>query len=603
MLSSQNLSQGAIAAPLSVESSSFDPLQPDRPPAHETAIASSSPRVLGVSTRQTMHRIVGTGGSDRLVAPNRATLVLAKGGDDHVLGRGGDDILKGGRGNDRLNGGAGNDRLEGGSGNDILIGGTGDDVLNGGRGNDRLKGGKGDDTLNGGSGNDILIGGPGKNILTGGSGRDTFVLSLRHAGSLRQADEITDFSPGRDRLKLQGRMQFEDLELIKGRGNNTGSTLVRHKDSGNYLAILTGVTAKQLQSRDAALRGASLPGFPGRFSFTTPRYTVNENAGTVTITVTRTGGSTGAAQVAYRTIGRGTATPGVDYIATSGVLSFADGQTNRRFTIQILDDDLAEPDKTVRIELINPSEGAELGTKVATLTIIDDDVAGSIPPAVSIQTSDVTKFTPTSSQAAIAALNGPSVTIGTQTIYIGTWQRTSINQDPIIASFDSANPANNWVRTNYESTGADGRGYGLFWDGTHLYGVFSVDGTQGTSSEDFRRVANTATQTWLRSYGQGGGAKIGVLARINPATGEMTTAAHLSARLSNGNSNTLVIKDMFINSNNNLVVRADSWFSPRNPDGSAMTQVGSGGSPHDYTVEITRDLRTVISTSAVGWVA
>lgn len=576
MLSSQNLSHGAIAAPFSVESSSFDPLQPDRPPVHETAIASSSPRVLGVRTSQTMHRIVGTGGSDRLVAPHRNTLIHGQGGNDRVLG---------------------------GSGNDILNGGAGNDLLNGGRGSDRLNEDNGNDRLLGGAGNDILTGGAGKNILTGGAGRDTFVLSLNHAGSLRQADEITDFSPGSDRLKLQGRLQFEDLELINGRGNYTGSTLVRHKNSGNYLAILTGVTAKQLQTRDAALRGASLPGFPGRFSFTTPRYTVNEGAGTVTITVTRTGGSTGPAQVAYRTIGRGTATPGGDYNVASGVLSFADGQTNRRFTLQILDDNLDEPNETVRIELINPSEGAELGTKVATLTILDDDVAGSIPPAVSIQTSDVTKFSPTTSQAAIAALNGPSVTLGTQTIYMGTWQRTSINQDPIIASFDSANPANNWVRTNYESTGADGRGYGLFWDGTHLYGVFSVDGTQGTPSEDFRRVANTATQAWLRSYGQGGGAKIGVLARINPATGEMTTAAHLSARLGNGNSNSLVIKDMFINSNNNLVVRADSWFSPRNPDGSAMTQTGSGGSPHDYTVELTRDLRTVISTSAVGWVA
>ncbi|HEY9815463.1 MAG TPA: hypothetical protein V6D20_06635, partial [Candidatus Obscuribacterales bacterium] len=125
MLSSQNLSHGAIAAPFSVESSSFDPLQPDRPPVHEPAIASSSPRVLGVRTSQTMHRIVGTGRSDRLVAPSRDTLIHAQDGHDRVFGRQGNDLLNGGGDHDVLNGGAGNDRLNGDNGNDRLLGGAG----------------------------------------------------------------------------------------------------------------------------------------------------------------------------------------------------------------------------------------------------------------------------------------------------------------------------------------------------------------------------------------------------------------------------------------------------------------------------------------------
>ena len=71
-------------------------------------------------------------------------------------------------------------------------------------------------------------------------------------------------------------------------------------------------------------------------------------------------------------------------------------------------------------------------------------------------------------------------------------------------SFDSENPGNNWVRTDYEITGADSRGYGLFWSGADLYGVFSVDGTQGTSAEDFRRASSDASTGWIRSYGSGG---------------------------------------------------------------------------------------------------
>jgi hypothetical protein len=577
MLPSQMVSPGVIdpalhpAAP--VGAALIDDLTPSLPTRDRTLAMDTPPRTLSRTTRQ---RIVGTAEGDRIVAPNKSTVVVARGGDDIVYGRRGDDILRGGAGNDRLYGGPGDDVLKGRGGDDRLVGGAGDDILDGGRG---------------------------RNILTGGRGRDTFLLSLKHSTPrLNRASQITDFTPGRDRIQLQGRVQFQDLDLSAGRGANEGNTIVRDRRNDKVVVILAGLEPRQLRARDFGLTSSQTGDFAGRFSFTMTRYTVDEGAGVATITVTRTGNHVGPASVDYRTIGRGTATPGVDYIPTSGRLNFADGQRNRRFTIQIIDDNEVEPDETIRMELINPSAGAELGTKVATLTILDNDEPLGLPTLTSIQTSSVTTFTPNSSQVQIAALNGPSITVGTQTIYIGTWQRTSINQDPIIASFDPVNPANNWIRTDYEMTGADGRGYGLFWDGTHLYGVFSVDGTQGSPSEDFRRAANTATQTWLRSYGQGGGAKIGVLARIDPSTGEMTAAAHLSSILGNGNSNSLVIKDMFINSNNNLVIRADSWFSPRNPNGTAMTQVVSGGSPHDYTVEITRDLRTVVSTSAVGWV-
>ncbi|WP_170189847.1 hypothetical protein, partial [Geitlerinema sp. P-1104] len=205
-------------------------------------------------------------------------------------------------------------------------------------------------------------------------------------------------------------------------------------------------------------------------------------------------------------------------------------------------------------------------------------------------------------EATIAASNAQRLTLGSQTIYIGYWQESGINQDPIIASFDSENSENNWVRTDYESTGADGRGYGLFWDGSNLYATFSTDGTQGSREDDWRRATGDVTQNWLRSYGQGGGRKVGVLGRIDPATGELLDAAFLSAVLESGDSNSLEITDITTNEAGNLVVSAKAWFGPRNPNGSRMTPVDtSSGSPFDYTVEITPDLNTVIRTSAVGW--
>lgn len=206
-----------------------------------------------------------------------------------------------------------------------------------------------------------------------------------------------------------------------------------------------------------------------------------------------------------------------------------------------------------------------------------------------------------SQEAQVQNLGGSSITVGPRTYYIGYEQVGKTNQNPILVSYDSQNPAGNWVKRNYEVTGADSRGYGLFWSGTNLYGTFSIDGTQGDASEDFRRVSGDAVQSWLRGYGSGGGAKISIIARIDPNTGDLLDAAYLSARLNDGNSNSLVIDNVSVNTSGNLVIQARSWFSPRNPDGSPMTQTGSGSSPFDYTVEITPDLTQVISTAANGW--
>jgi uncharacterized delta-60 repeat protein len=116
--------------------------------------------------------------------------------------------------------------------------------------------------------------------------------------------------------------------------------------------------------------------FPiGALGFSSPAYTVNENAGTATITVTRTNGSTGVVSVRYATTSVGTATPGADFTSVSGTLQFLSGQTSRTFTIPIINDTLVEPDETVTLVLSNPTGGAALGLAEAILTIIDDDHA------------------------------------------------------------------------------------------------------------------------------------------------------------------------------------------------------------------------------------
>ena len=109
----------------------------------------------------------------------------------------------------------------------------------------------------------------------------------------------------------------------------------------------------------------------GAVQLTTSSFQVAEDAITATVTVTRTGGSDGAASVHYAT-GGGTATAGSDYVATSGTVSWTSGDAApKSFPVTILNDNLAEGNETIGLTLSN-AQGAALGSpSSALLTIID----------------------------------------------------------------------------------------------------------------------------------------------------------------------------------------------------------------------------------------
>jgi hypothetical protein len=128
-------------------------------------------------------------------------------------------------------------------------------------------------------------------------------------------------------------------------------------------------------------------GPPGTLVFSSPTYSVNENIGTATVTILRTGGSTGAVSVEYMTSGgNGTATANADYIPVSGALNWNDGDaSSRTFTIPVVDDVLDEPDETVNLGILNPTGGAIVGNPVALLTIVDNDAS----PALTISAASL----------------------------------------------------------------------------------------------------------------------------------------------------------------------------------------------------------------------
>ncbi len=118
---------------------------------------------------------------------------------------------------------------------------------------------------------------------------------------------------------------------------------------------------------------------PGSVQFSAANFSINENAGTASITATRLNGTLGPISVNYAT-SNDTATAGSDYTAASGTLNWADGDaTNKTFTVSIANDSNVESNETVSLILNTPTGGATLGTLTnATLTILDDDATVSL---------------------------------------------------------------------------------------------------------------------------------------------------------------------------------------------------------------------------------
>jgi hypothetical protein len=121
----------------------------------------------------------------------------------------------------------------------------------------------------------------------------------------------------------------------------------------------------------------------GSLQFEANNFDIDENAGTASLRVTRTGGSAGAVSVTVRT-SNGSATAGPDYTARNTSVSFADGNTSAKtVTIPIIDDDEEEADETLSVTLSAPMGGASLGTNTtATVKILDNDPPAAPPLTV-----------------------------------------------------------------------------------------------------------------------------------------------------------------------------------------------------------------------------
>jgi uncharacterized delta-60 repeat protein len=222
---------------------------------------------------------------------------------------------------------------------------------------------------------------PNFNPALGGNG-EILTIVVQADGKILVGGDFTSFSGVTrnrfTRLKEDGTV---DPTINFGLGANSFVAAAVVQLTDGKIIVGGGFTQFDGQPRNflARLHGGVLAG-PGRIEFTAPFYSVVESNLVASIGVRRTGGTTGGVFVNFATsdgtaVGGAMPGPGIDYLSTNLQVNFPEGETIRTVFVDVVNDALPEPDKTVNLALsTNAMSGAPLGNQpTATLTIVNDD--------------------------------------------------------------------------------------------------------------------------------------------------------------------------------------------------------------------------------------
>lgn len=325
--------------------------------------------------------VVGTESNDDLNADwSREDYVDAKGGDDNITAVWSKDYIDGGAGNDtisyRWSGWVvdidllRSSQLSGDAEGDVLVN---IENITGGNHNDILRG---DDRAN------ILNGLGGQDILTGRGGSDRFVFT---SGAEANNDVITDYSSA-DTLDFTA---FNPKFLsITNDGVNTRIVGDSNADgAGDFTVILNGV---HTSVNGVTAGSAPPPPPPPPPTVAINDVTVDERAGTINFTVTRSGTLTSSSSVNFATA-NGSALAGSDYTALTGTVTFAAGETTKTISVAIANDTLVENAETLTVNL-SGGTNVTISDAQGVGTINSDDVASPSPTPVapSVSVGDAT---------------------------------------------------------------------------------------------------------------------------------------------------------------------------------------------------------------------
>ncbi len=136
-------------------------------------------------------------------------------------------------------------------------------------------------------------------------------------------------------------------------------------------SVLLGLSVSQTEVAFATLTvtHAGAGGSAGLFQFSSASASGTEGDAAITLTVNRSGGSSGAVNVPYAR--SGTAISGSDYtVDVASPLHFAAGETSKQLHVTLLTDVISEADETAIFTLGAPSNGGTAGAiSVETVTI------------------------------------------------------------------------------------------------------------------------------------------------------------------------------------------------------------------------------------------
>ena len=172
-------------------------------------------------------------------------------------------------------------------------------------------------------------------------------------------------------------------------GNQTTWTATGLTAGQHYYFALKAYNHDQLQSSFSAEVDGVAPTGVTPSVLNLNNVNVTEGAsGTAlaTFTATLSPASAQTVTVNYTTV-NGTATGGSDYVAASGILTFAPGVSTRPIGVTVNGDTTVEPNETFSVTLSGPLN-AVLGTASGTGTIMNDDAPA--PPTVTASPATVT---------------------------------------------------------------------------------------------------------------------------------------------------------------------------------------------------------------------
>jgi hypothetical protein len=148
--------------------------------------------------------------------------------------------------------------------------------------------------------------------------------------------------------------------------------------SKTFNIVLSGATVATLGSPGTATVGINGDAnvAVGSIQLSASSYSVAQSGGSLTVTVNRTGGSSGAVSVAYETT-NGSAVAGTDYTPASGTLQWADGNAAAKtFSVPVSNAAAFSGSKTFNVVISSPTGGATLSTPSTATAAINGSGGG-----------------------------------------------------------------------------------------------------------------------------------------------------------------------------------------------------------------------------------